>query len=116
MRPGAGVKPRSGSSALTRASMAWPTVGGGARPAAPPRATWSWSFTRSSPVVISVTGCSTWRRAFTSMNEKLRELGFVEELDGPGVAVAGGLYRAGRRHRTPAGSARRRATETGPPR
>ena len=34
------------------------------------RATWICSFTRSSPVVHSVTGCSTCKRVFISMKEK----------------------------------------------
>ena len=41
-----------------------------ARGSVPPEATRSWSSTRSRPVTISVTGCSTWRRVFISMNQK----------------------------------------------
>ena len=66
--PGAGAKSRSLSSALRRASMAWPTTSGGSPSRRSPAASRSCSFTRSSPVVASVTGCSTWSRAFTSMN------------------------------------------------
>ena len=40
----------AGSSAFSRASIAWPAAGGGSPPSVPPSATWSWSLTRSSPV------------------------------------------------------------------
>ena len=69
MRPGDGEKPRPGSSALRRTSMAWPRDGGGSPSSRPPAATWSCSRTRSVPVTSSVTGCSTCRRVLTSMNE-----------------------------------------------
>ena len=36
-----------------------------------PAAIRSCSLTMSTPVTISVTGCSTWTRVFISMNEKL---------------------------------------------
>src|SRR5215217_947135 len=72
MRPGAGEKPRAGSSALRRTSIAWPRGGGGSPSSRPPAATWSCSRTRSAPVTASVTGCSTCRRVLTSMNEKRR--------------------------------------------
>ena len=39
------------------------------------------------PVQASVIGCSTWRRAFSSMNEK-RAVRAEQELEGAGVAVA----------------------------
>ena len=72
---GRGEKPRAGSSALRRTSMAWPLDGGGSPSSRPPAATCSWSATRSAPVTTSVTGCSTWRRALTSMNENCSDSG-----------------------------------------
>ncbi len=68
MRPGAGAKSRSGSSALSRASTACPSSRGFSPSNLPPAATCSWAFTRSIPVVASVIGCSTWRRVLTSRN------------------------------------------------
>ena len=68
IRPGAGAKPREGSSALIRHSIACPCRG--ARPSSDsgsPAATRSCSRTMSIPVTSSVTGCSTCRRAFSSM-------------------------------------------------
>src|SRR5262245_35241377 len=49
--------------------MAWPRIGGtsGRRS---PRATRSWSSTRSSPVMASVTGGSTWSRVVASGEKK----------------------------------------------
>ena len=76
MVPGAGAKARWGSSALSRASMAYPAVGGGSPSSRPPPATWICSLTRSSPVVSSVTGCSTWRRVLTSRNANRRSAGW----------------------------------------
>src|SRR2546422_2173476 len=67
-RPLAGMNPASGSSAVMRHSMAaplleiWSCVNGSGSPAA----IRSCSATRSRPVTISVTGCSTCRRVFTS--------------------------------------------------
>ena len=65
--PGLGAKV-SGCSALTRHSMAWPR---GFKPfgisSFRPIATSICIFTRSMPVTISVTGCSTWMRVFISM-------------------------------------------------
>ena len=87
--PGAGAKPRSGSSALTRASIACPRAAGGSPSSRPPAATWSCSLTRSRPVVASVTGCSTWRRVLTSRKARRSLLGLIEELDGADVAVPG---------------------------
>ncbi len=83
IRPGAGAKPCSGSSAVSRASIAWPRAGGGwpfesggARSASrPPDATCSCSLTMSTPVVASVTGCSTCSRVFTSRKVSSRSLG-----------------------------------------
>jgi hypothetical protein len=50
-----------------------------------------WLFTRSMPVTNSVTGCSTWMRALTSMKYSCR---FVhQELDGARVGVSGGPQR-----------------------
>ena len=72
MVPGEGLKVR-GFSALMRHSMAWPekvtslccSVSGA------PDAIRICSITRSSPVIISVTGCSTCRRVFISMKKNL---------------------------------------------
>ena len=67
MRPGQGANV-AGSSAVTRHSMACPSkahvvlVNGSGSPAAIRIC----SRTRSIPVTISVTGCSTWMRVFTS--------------------------------------------------
>ena len=69
MVPGEGVKaPPVGSSALIRTSMAWPSrrTSSWVNPSGSPEATRSCHSTRSSPVTISVTGCSTWRRVFIS--------------------------------------------------
>ncbi len=74
--PGAGAKPRAGSSALSRASIACPRSAGGSPSSRPPVATWIWSLTRSAPVVISVTGCSTCRRVLTSRKAKARSWGW----------------------------------------
>mmetsp|Transcript_20450 Transcript_20450/g.48692 ORF Transcript_20450/g.48692 Transcript_20450/m.48692 type:complete len:295 (+) Transcript_20450:1225-2109(+) len=69
--PDAGRKSRAGFSAYSRASMAWPSARrssceNGRRS---PAATRSCSSTRSSPVIASVTGCSTCRRVFISMKK-----------------------------------------------
>ena len=68
--PGSGRKPASGSSALMRNSIACPrkrdaVLASG--PAARPRRSGSARTTRSTPVTISVTGCSTCSRVFISM-------------------------------------------------
>src|SRR5690554_3188018 len=67
--PLAGRKSWSGSSAYSRTSIAWPcrgiccwVSGSGS-----PRAMRSCHSTRSSPVMASVTGCSTCNRVFISM-------------------------------------------------
>ena len=60
----------SGFSALMRHSMAWPrAVTGPFRMlrSDSPAAIRIWLLTRSTPVTASVTGCSTWIRALTSM-------------------------------------------------
>ena len=68
MRPGLGVN-LYGSSAFTRHSMAcpriwiWRWVKGSFSPAA----TMIWVRTMSTPVIHSVTGCSTCTRVFISM-------------------------------------------------
>ena len=68
------------------------------------------AFTRSTPVTISVTVCSTWMRGLTSMKKKSPAVDVLEELHGARVAVArlarqphGGVRRArrGRRGRAP---------------
>ena len=60
---------RSGSSALIRNSMAWPRTSTSAwlKPSGSPAAIRIWIATRSMPVSISVTGCSTWIRQLISM-------------------------------------------------
>ena len=102
--PGAGAKPRSGSSALRRASIACPRAAGGSPSSRPPAATWICSLTRSRPVVASVTGCSTWRRVLTSRKASARSCGLVEELDGAGVAVPGRQHQVDRAERRSAAS------------
>ena len=68
IRPGAGAKSRSGSSAFNRASTAWPASAGRSPSSLPPAAMCSWALTRSRPVVSSVIGCSTCSRVLTSRN------------------------------------------------
>ena len=84
--PGAGAKPLSASSALRRASTAWPNSGGQSPTRTSPLATWICSLTRSRPVVTSVIGCSTCRRVLTSRKVNSLVLGLVEVLDGAGAA------------------------------
>ena len=69
--PGLGRNPAAGSSALIRHSIAWPRRQTSAWASRSPRpsAIAICSATRSSPVTASVTGCSTWMRAFTSRNQ-----------------------------------------------
>ena len=67
MTPGLGWKPRAGSSALMRTSMACPCGSRSRSSTFSPAATRICSFTRSVRVMSSVTGCSTWIRQFTSM-------------------------------------------------
>ena len=64
-----GANPWAGSSAYRRHSMAapWIRMSSWAQGSGAPSATAIWAATRSIPVTISVTGCSTWSRAFTSM-------------------------------------------------
>ena len=67
VRPAWGRNPPNESSAYTRASIAWPWkyapwLMGSSSPAA----IQSWCSTRSTPVIASVTGCSTWSRVFIS--------------------------------------------------
>ena len=58
--PGVGRKPRAGSSALMRNSIAWPRgAGTESSLSRAPSATRIIARTRSMPVVSSVTGCST---------------------------------------------------------
>ena len=61
--PEPGKKPASGRSAYTRASKAWPerVSWGCVRGSGSPAATRSCHSTRSMPLTISVTGCSTCR-------------------------------------------------------
>ncbi len=69
--PPVGRKPRAGSSAYTRASMAWPVsvTSSCVNPSGSPAATRTCHSTRSRPVTSSVTGCSTCRRVFISMKK-----------------------------------------------
>ena len=66
--PGEGWKFRAGSSAFTRHSITCPRISGvSVIESFSPAATRICSFTRSTPVIISVTQCSTWMRVFISM-------------------------------------------------
>ena len=94
--PGAGAKSLSASSALSRASTAWPNSGGHSPSRAPPLATKICSLTRSMPVVASVIGCSTCSRVLTSRNVNDLLLRLVQVLDGAGAAVSGGADQVGR--------------------
>ena len=78
--PADGRNPATGSSALSRTSMAWPPVSRAASTSAwsspsstnvAPSTIRSWSATRSRPRMSSVTGCSTWSRAFISRKTQL---------------------------------------------
>ena len=71
-RPGAGRKPLAGSSAYSRASMAQPLMlkSSWRNESGSPSAMRICSRTRSWPMMASVTGCSTCRRAFTSRKWK----------------------------------------------
>src|SRR5258708_6435399 len=64
-----GLKFWSASSALMRHSIAWPftQICSSEKLSGLPSASAICSFTRSMPVTASVTVCSTWMRAFTSM-------------------------------------------------
>ena len=75
--------------------MAWPfhSTSSCSSSSGSPAATASWARTRSMPVTASVTGCSTWRRAFSSRNCQVPSAA-EQELDGAGAGVAG---RAGER-------------------
>ena len=86
--PGAGAKPRAGSSAFSRISSAWPRRG--ARPvraSRSPAAIRSCSRTMSTPVTSSLTGCSTCRRAFSSMKWNVPSVA-EQELERARVLVA----------------------------
>ena len=69
MTPGEGRNPRAGSSALIRASIAWPLTftSPWSNESFSPAATRICSRTMSIPVMSSVTGRSTCTRQFTSM-------------------------------------------------
>ncbi len=68
MGPGEGAKFLSGFRASMRARWRSPsTVRGCRHGCRSPAATSSCCFTKSTPVMSSVTGCSTWSRAFISM-------------------------------------------------
>ena len=59
-----------GCSALMRHSMAWPRISsfaGRMASSRSPAAMRNCALTRSTPVMASVTGCSTWMRVFISM-------------------------------------------------
>ena len=68
MRPGDGVNFQA-SSAFTRHSMAWPRISiwRWVKGSFSPAATMICVFTMSTPVINSVTGCSTCTRVFISM-------------------------------------------------
>ncbi|CFO81224.1 Uncharacterised protein [Bordetella pertussis] len=68
MRPGLGTK-RNGSSALIRHSRAWPLnwMSRWRSVNFSPAAIRICCWTTSTPVISSVTGCSTWIRVFISM-------------------------------------------------
>ena len=68
--PGAGRKPRPGSSPLIRNSIACPRgCGSAVKRNRSPAAIRNCSRTRSTPDVSSVTGCSTWSRVLTSRKD-----------------------------------------------
>ncbi|CAB4704995.1 unannotated protein [freshwater metagenome] len=67
--PGAGRKPRPGSSPLMRNSMLCPRSTGSMMVSFSPSAIRNCSRTKSMPVTSSETGCSTCRRVFTSRKE-----------------------------------------------
>ena len=78
----------------SRASMAWPDMSIcvlAAAAAVSPEATRSCHSTRSSPVIASVTGCSTCRRVFISMKYQgaagRQRAALDQELDGAGALV-----------------------------
>ena len=66
--PGEGWKV-TGSSALILHSIAWPKklIDSWSNLISIPSAILSWALTISKPVIISVTGCSTWILVFISM-------------------------------------------------
>ena len=72
--PGLGMKFLAAFSALMRTSMAAPVrrMSSCFNRNGWPSAMRSISFTRSMPVIISVTGCSTWMRVFISMKKNSR--------------------------------------------
>ena len=79
------------SSALTRASIAWPVQRRRRASSASPAATRSCSSTRSRPVTSSVTGCSTCSRAFISRKKCVDGIvGVGDELDRARAVVARG--------------------------
>ena len=89
--PGAGANSCSASSALSRASTAWPNSDGGSPSSRPPAATWICSLTMSRPGrrlgdrVLDL-------QAGVDLEEREQLLvGLVEELDGARVDVAGRL-------------------------
>ena len=88
--PAPGRKSCSGSSALIRNSMAWPRTSMSAwvMPSGSPAAIRIWVATRSMPVIISVTGCSTWIRQLISMKKKSPVLS-TRNSSVPDVLVAG---------------------------
>ena len=108
--PGVGAKSRSGLSALIRASIAWPRISHlllGDRQRRSPPAIRSCSRTTSTPVTISLTGCSTCRRALISRKRVRPALLVDEELAGRGAVVVERADQAPSRRR---GSRRRSAS------
>ena len=98
------------SSALMRASIAWPRHARPRTSSASPAATRSCSSTRSRPVTSSVTGCSTCSRAFISRKKCVSGIvGVGDELDRARAVVARGR---GQRDRLLARARSRSSAET----
>ena len=83
----AAASPRPGPRRTAGPRSRGRSTGGGSGGSRPPAATRNCSATRSSPVVHSVTGCSTCSRVFIS-RKKNRPLVVGQELDGAGADVA----------------------------
>ena len=96
-----------------RTSIAWPAHGDvrpGASASGSPPAIRIISRTRSTPVTISVTGCSTWMRVFISMKKKSPAVVVVEIFERAGAAVADRFGKRARRRRR-ASRARSRSSD-----
>ena len=97
--------------------MAWPRTSTSAweKPSGSPAAIRICVVTRSSPVSISVTGCSTWIRQLISMKKKSPSR-VDQELEGADVLVAGGDGGPDRPLRELGARGRRRGPASAPPR